>query len=156
MKRHPRWFLYFVTAAALFLAGCASTPEKRAEAAPSVLEGMDAAERERVLDGRIAVGDTPEIVRIAWGNPDRRTRLVREDSETERWIYLGYEREFVDTFPRHHFRPRYYYHPGLGRYVMTRHHYIAHPHTYVVRRPYTRQVVEFREGRVAAFETDER
>ncbi len=155
MKQHLRWFL-LATAAALLLAGCASTPEKRAEAAPGVLDNLDHAERERVLEGQIAVGDTPEIVRIAWGEPDRRTRLVRETGEAERWIYLGYEQEFVDTFPRYHYRPRFYYHPGLGRYVMTRHYYWTHPRTYIVRRPYTRQVVEFRDGLVAAFETAER
>ncbi|MCC5805476.1 MAG: hypothetical protein JJU00_04020 [Opitutales bacterium] len=156
MKCTPRWTPLLAIAAALLLAGCASTPERRAEASPGVLDGIDSAEHERVMDGRIAVGDTPEIVRIAWGNPDRKTRVVRESGEAERWVYHGYEREFVDTFPRYHFRPRYYYHPGLGRYIMTRHHYFAHPQTFVVRRPYARQVVEFRDGLVAAFETDER
>ncbi|MCC5842020.1 MAG: hypothetical protein JJT96_18030 [Opitutales bacterium] len=148
------WFLT-IAATAAFVAGCASNPESRAAAAPYALAGIVETERQRVLDGQIAIGDTPEVVEIAWGRPDRKTRVVRGEGESQKWVYLGYEGEIIDTFPRYHFPPRYHNHPHPGRYVLTRHPFV-YPEIYIVRRPYARQTVEFREGRVAGFETDER
>ncbi|MDR0902337.1 MAG: hypothetical protein LBM92_06175 [Opitutaceae bacterium] len=73
-----------------FLAGC-STPEMRIKKNPTVFASFTPAEQELVKQGRVAIGFTPSMVRIALGNPDRVTRRVDKNGTSEIWHYRSLE-----------------------------------------------------------------
>ena len=87
----PAWFALPLL---LLLAGCASTPEKRIEQNQKVFDALPVAAQARIRGGQIDLGYTPDMVRIAFGEPQR--RLVRRSSlgDAEIWLYLGVDRRF--------------------------------------------------------------
>ena len=89
----------FALPLALLLAGCASTPEKRIEANQAAFDALPVAAQARIRGGQIDLGFTPDMVRIALGEPQR--QLVRRTAEgsVDVWLYLDsasrYERQRV-------------------------------------------------------------
>ena len=85
--------------ALLLLAGCA-TPERRIEQNRELFDSLPVADQARIRGGQITLGYTPDMVRIALGDPQR--RLVRRSAgaETDVWLYLDtvrrYERQRAD------------------------------------------------------------
>jgi len=78
-------------ALALILAACA-TPQKRIEARPELFASFPAEARERIQQGRIDLGFTPEMVRMAKGDPNLvSTRHTRDTTRTI-WTYTRLER----------------------------------------------------------------
>ena len=83
----------------LLLAGCAST-EQRIHQNQELFDSLPVADQARIRGGEIDLGYTPDMVRIAYGDPQR--QLVRRTAEgtTEVWDYLdtvhSYDRQRVD------------------------------------------------------------
>ncbi len=73
--------------AALLLAGCVSTPQSRAARNPESFDRLPPAVQERVLEGRIALGDDEETVLLALGVPARRVERTDAGGRSEVWIY---------------------------------------------------------------------
>ena len=84
----------------VLLAGCA-TPAKRIEQNQSAFDSFPVAVQARIRGGQIDLGFTPEMVRIALGEPHRKTLRRAADGETEIWLYLDsvrrYDRQRVDV-----------------------------------------------------------
>ena len=135
-----------------FVAGCATTPQRRAQKMPDVIEELSDEDRERVLAGEIAVGDSPEMVYLAWGTPDRKTSIVRDDEEIVSWEYFGYRRDYMNSFHSWHSFDHWYYDRERKHYGLFPYRSIRHPHTATYRVPYLRRRVQFREGAVSTIE----
>ena len=84
---------------ALLLAGCA-TPEKRIQQNQDVFDTFPVAAQARIRGGQIDLGFTPDMVRIALGEPHRQTLRRSAEGETEIWFYFDstrrYDRQRVD------------------------------------------------------------
>ena len=89
----------FAGSLALLLAGCA-TPEKRIQQNQEVFDTFPVAAQARIRGGQIDLGFTPDMVRIALGEPQRKVLRRAADGEVEIWIYLDtsrrYDRQRVD------------------------------------------------------------
>ena len=83
----PKLLLPFLV---LLLAGCATTPAERISRNPSVFASWPPEVQAVVRAGRVAIGFTPDQVRMALGNPDR--IIVRSSGEgpSEVWVYHGH------------------------------------------------------------------
>lgn len=102
--------LIVIALAVLTVTGC-STFEKRAEEKAAVYNQLDPATKDKLRKGVIEVGNTPDMVFIALGEPDSKTEQITADHREEIWTYssyfseysgsqhLGYRR-FVDYNPR--------------------------------------------------------
>ncbi len=89
----------FAGSLALLLAGCA-TPEKRIQQNQEVFDAFPVAAQARIRGGQIDLGFTPDMVRIALGEPHRQTLRRSADGEVEIWSYFDstrrYDRQRVD------------------------------------------------------------
>jgi hypothetical protein len=90
----PPFFLLSVLVT--FAAGC-STFESRVREKSQAFESLDQEDRTRLAKGKIAVGDTEDMVYIALGHPDdKRERTTVEGSE-QVWIYKCHWQEYQGT-----------------------------------------------------------
>ncbi len=122
------------------LAGC-STPASRIKANPEAFARLTPAQQALVQAGQIALGFDEEAVKLALGDPDRRSRRVDADGETAIWHYVSYHYEGRILFTG-------YYHTGRRWWGW------GPPYPYYLDYP-EREVrdrfrVEFRGGRVVA------
>ena len=89
----------FAGSLALLLAGCA-TPEKRIQQNQEVFDTFPVAAQARIRGGQIDLGFTPDMVRIALGEPHRQTLRRSADGEVKIWSYFDstrrYDRQRVD------------------------------------------------------------
>lgn len=70
------------------LTGCRGPSlSQRIDGARADFEMWPAEVQALVSKGDIAVGFTPDQVRMAWGEPDERGMEITAEEETERWIY---------------------------------------------------------------------
>jgi hypothetical protein len=76
----------------LGLFGCA-TPQSRIERSPELFASLPTAEQQMIKEGRVALGFTPEMVRLALGGPDRLTAKTDAEGTREIWRYTTYERD---------------------------------------------------------------
>lgn len=73
---------------ALFLlSNCASSPQARIDKNRSAFDALPADAQEKIRAGRVDLGFTPPMVRIALGEPDRELRRASEAGEEEVWVY---------------------------------------------------------------------
>ncbi len=79
-----------VLVAAISLAGCA-TPEARIQRSPELFAGLAASDQQAIKEGRAALGFTPEMVKLALGDPDRITTKTDASGVNEVWRYTTYE-----------------------------------------------------------------
>ena len=126
--------------------GCATARERRARRMPEVIEALSTTDHDRLMVGTIAIGDTPEMVYLAWGRPDRRSRIVRPDGESEVWTWFDYRGEYI--YPA--VRPLSH-RGGYDRMGWRVFPDFPESDWYFV--PVPRGTVEFREGEVVSFET---
>jgi len=85
-----RWMgLYVGGFLAGMLAGC-STFSSRVGEKRAVFEGLAHADQIRLKTGAINIGDSPDLVYIALGNPDERRIHKTATSTEEIWIYYIY------------------------------------------------------------------
>ena len=89
----------FAGSLALLLAGCA-TPEKRIQQNQEVFDTFPVAAQARIRGGQIDLGFTPDMVRIALGDPQHKALRRVAAGETEIWLYFDsirrYDRQRVD------------------------------------------------------------
>ncbi len=83
-------------AALLLFAGCNSF-NARARQMSAVYDQLPASEQERLQRGAINVGDTPEMVYIALGNPDERRDTLNADGTRTTWVYKTYWQQYEGT-----------------------------------------------------------
>lgn len=88
--------LVAATAGLLFLAGC-NTFHSRARQMSAVYDQLPTSEQQRLQRGSINVGDTPEMVYIALGNPDERRDVLNADGTQNTWIYKSYWQQYEGT-----------------------------------------------------------
>jgi hypothetical protein len=91
-----RLFLVVGAVAAALLSGC-NTFHSRARQMSGVYDALPASEQKRLQRGAINVGDTPEMVYIALGNPDERRDTVTADGSHTTWIYRTYWQQYEGT-----------------------------------------------------------
>ena len=72
--------------AAGLLAGC-STIASRIEHNQALFDSYPAEVQEKIRAGEIAVGFTPEMVEMAWGEPYRKDQVTGEDFVAEVWTW---------------------------------------------------------------------
>lgn len=89
----------FVLPLAVLLAGCA-TPAKRIQQNQELFDSFPVAAQARIRGGQVDLGFTPDMVRIALGEPQRQMLRRENGGETEIWLYLDvvrrYDRQRVD------------------------------------------------------------
>ena len=97
MKSHPSLVVLTIVASAFpLLSGC-NTFRSRAKQMSGVYDQLPATEQQRLQRGAINVGDTPEMVYIALGNPDERRDVLNADGTQNVWIYKSYWQQYEGT-----------------------------------------------------------
>jgi hypothetical protein len=71
------------------LAGCVSTPERRISKNPALFASFPPEIQAKVRKGEIAVGFTPDMVKLALGAPRQVHVRTTAGGETELWTYTG-------------------------------------------------------------------
>jgi hypothetical protein len=79
-----------VLSALAFFSGCA-TPAARIERNPEVFAKLSPTEQQTIREGKVAIGFTPEMVKLALGEPDRVFTRTDAQGSTESWSYTTYE-----------------------------------------------------------------
>lgn len=74
-------------AVAMFLTSCASV-ESRVQKHQAAFDSWPADVREKVREGKVEVGFTPEMVRVALGDPDRLFSRTTDRGVAEGWVYF--------------------------------------------------------------------
>lgn len=138
-----------------FLAGgCSSTPESRIQKNPEAFERLAAEDRERILNGEIAIGFTREMVLLALGEPNRTSTRTTAEGVFENWAYVR-QRHARNTGYYHGFaHPRWYYSHYHRGYVRYRPFYP--PPSDFVREEYVEKLIQFKEDSVVSFEIVEK
>ena len=81
----------------VLLAGCA-TPAKRIQQNQDLFDSFPVAAQARIRGGQIDLGFTPDMVRIALGDPQRKLVRRTAEGEAEVWLYI----DFVRRYDRQH------------------------------------------------------
>jgi hypothetical protein len=76
-----------VLLAILLATGCASSPMSRIDANRALYESWPFEIQEAVLNGRVVVGMTPEMVEMVLGKPKKIMSRESKKGEEEVWIY---------------------------------------------------------------------
>jgi len=83
-------------AATFALSGC-DTFQSRAREKSEVYQSLPPGTQQRLQRGRIAVGDTQDMVYIALGHPDEKRTGMTSDGTQELWIYRTYWEQYEGT-----------------------------------------------------------
>lgn len=96
MKARISILLAAAAGAVVFLGGCNSF-NARARQMSAVYDQLPATEQQRLQRGAIGIGDSPEMVYIALGNPDERRDVTTADGTHTTWIYRTYWQQYEGT-----------------------------------------------------------
>jgi len=91
-----RLLLLLPLAGLLLFAGC-STVDKRIEQKSAVFAELDAATQEKLRQGIVEIGYTPDMVYIALGEPDDKREKISAAGRELTWIYTSYKQEYAGT-----------------------------------------------------------
>lgn len=127
-------------ASVVLLTACSSTPESRIAKNQSAFSGYPAAVQQKIRAGEVDVGFTPEMVRLALGEPTRQFNRQTQAGSAEVWVY-------------HDNGPRFSFGVGVGGAV-GRHSSagVGLSTSSGGYDPEEKVRVEFRDGKVAAIE----
>ncbi len=98
-----------VALCALALAAC-STPAARIKRNQALFDSLPVTEQSLVREGKVGIGFTPEMVKLAVGEPDQRWLRTDAQGRSEIWSYTTYDGP--DGAPLY----RGAYHHDLGGY----------------------------------------
>lgn len=126
------------------LAACA-TPEARIKRNQEIFNALEPRDQALIREGKVAVGFTPDMVRLAVGDPDQRWLRTDAAGQTEIWSYTTYDSTAGVPLYRGYYH-RYY--GGYPFYYDSLYYQNARPREYFK--------VTFAEGRVTVIEQDER
>lgn len=70
-------------------AGCVSTPERRIARSPELFASFPAEVQAKIRQGQVDIGFTPEMVRMALGEPQGVHSRVTETGALDIWTYTG-------------------------------------------------------------------
>lgn len=73
--------------AVILLAACSSPQFSRIDANREIYESWPIEIRQAVLDGKVEVGMTPDMVKVAWGKPTEVVSRSNVPGDEEIWIY---------------------------------------------------------------------
>ncbi len=136
---------FLVVAGLVVLAGCA-TPQSRIDRNPQIFSTLSPADQQLIKDGKIAVGFTPDMVKLALGDPDRIYMRTDAAGTNETWSYTTYETDDGVLLYRG------YYH----RYYRWGDPYFPYYTAFPARREHETFRVIFSAGRVATIEQEKR
>lgn len=90
--RKPKPVMRFISsllclASAALLAACSSTPDSRIAKNQGAFGGYPPMVQQKIRAGEVDVGFTPEMVRLALGEPTRQFNRQTESGTTEVWVY---------------------------------------------------------------------
>ncbi len=122
------------------LVGC-STPQTRIRNNPELFNSLAPSEQELIKQGKVAVGFTPEMVKLAVGEPDRVYTRTDSNGKNESWVYTSYSSRGGTMIYYRGFYHRW--HPGAYAYFAD----------YTDREVVERYRVTFKDGKV--FSIDE-
>jgi hypothetical protein len=133
--------LVVLAAGLAWLTGCES-PESRIRQNPDLYSHLTPDQQQAIREGRVGVGFTPEMVKLALGDPDRVRIRTDANGRSEVWHYITYEGADGTILYSgwYHRGWRDPYHP----------YYVD----VVARRPHSRESVVFRDGHVVSIEQD--
>ena len=86
----PRFLIFF---ALVVLGGCA-TPQSRIAAHQAAYDNYPIEARRKIAAGQVEVGFTPDMVRLALGEPDRQFARKTAAGEVEVWGYRDHRPQF--------------------------------------------------------------
>lgn len=139
-------FLLAPLGAALFglLAACA-TPDARIKRNQTIFDALPAERQALIREGKVAIGFSPDEVRLALGDPDQRWTRTDAQGSTEIWSYTTYDNAAGVPL----YRGLYHrYHGGYPFYYDTLYYRDARPREYLK--------VGFSGGVVSVIEQDAR
>ena len=135
------FFTLMVLACGFALAGC-STPATRIAKQPDLFNRLTPEQQTMIREGRVGIGFTPEMVKLALGDPDRVRERTDASGKSEVWSYISYEgSDGVLLY-------RGWYHRGWGAGLYP--YYLDVPG----RRERSHDEVVFRDGRVVSIEQE--
>ena len=127
-----------------FLGACA-TPQARIERNPELFARLTPEEQQLVREGKVGLGFTPEMVRLALGDPDRVYSRTDANGTNESWSYTTYESADGMMLYRGYYHRYYGYGYGMDPFYP---YYMSYPS----RREREFFKVVFTGGRVSSIE----
>jgi len=92
-----RPFIFLLAAALVVaLAGC-DTFERRSQQKAAAFASLTPDQREKLKHGTIELGQTPDMVYIALGEPDEKHETTTAKGRDIAWIYYSYRPEYEGT-----------------------------------------------------------
>jgi outer membrane protein assembly factor BamE (lipoprotein component of BamABCDE complex) len=131
-----------LAAAAVLITSSCSTPESRIRENPALFAQLTPQDQELIRRGRVGVGFTAEMVRLALGEPDRLTTRTSGTGTSEVWHYITYEMPSGSPLYRGWYHRYYMWRDPLYPWYMDEHE----------RRERERLSVVFDQGRVTALD----
>jgi len=106
-------FPLLLTCAVLAVSSGCTTPQTRINQNPEVFARLSPSDQQLIREGKVAVGFTPEMVRLALGDPDRVYTRTDANGVNEAWSYTTYETDtgvvlYRGYYHRHWHDPLYY------------------------------------------------
>lgn len=112
LSRHSRTRTFCACLGALLLVAC-STPTARIKRNQALFDSLPVSEQALIREGKVAIGFTSDMVKLAVGEPDQRWIRTDAEGQKEIWSYTTYDG--ADGAPL--FRGYYHrYHDGYPFY----------------------------------------
>ena len=129
------------------LTGCQSVDD-RIKQKPDIFAAVDKATQDKIKQGIIDLGYTPDMVYLALGAPDQKRETITAAGNSVSWIYSTYYQRYDGTAFVGYER-RVYYDPGIRSYRL--YYHPAYVDTYHEERDERIRVV-FKDGKAAVIE----
>ncbi len=96
------------------LAGC-QTVDTRIKEKPEVFARLDKVAQDKIKQGIIEIGYTPDMVWLALGAPSEKREKITAEGRAEIWVYSTYYDDYSGFAPMGYHR-RVYFDPVIGAY----------------------------------------